>query len=225
MRTLKLIMLSALAAAGVATGGNPPAVNQAIDRGRTPIQGVTMPPAEREYALNATPRQFSGTLIDAGCHDRSLLNLGFAPEPLSSSLAEAGGKVKDHTSAGGVSAFGITVSRQTLEGERADAMAHQVPDIRTRQSDPSCAVTGSTKEFSLLLANGRLLNLDPGGSTFAWQAVFATSEGRAMLNGFAPGLKPYATMRGYLQGSTLVVQHPFNVQPSSQGFATRMKTP
>jgi hypothetical protein len=222
---MRMILLSALAAAGVATGGNPPAANQARVRGRTPIQGVTMPRGQRQYAIEETPRQFSGTLIDAGCRDRSLPNLVLAPEPLSSAMAVAPGQSGGSTSSGGVSAFGITVSPKTLQGERADVMPHQVPDIRTRQSDPSCAVTASTREFSLILADGRMLSLDAGGSTFAWQAVYSTSEGRAMLNGVAPGLKPYATMRGFIQGSTLVVRNPLIVEPSSRGSATRMKTP
>ena len=217
-----MILLSALAAGGVATGGNPPAANQARDRGRTPIQGMTMPRGQRQYAMDETTRRFSGTLIDAGCPDRSLMNLQFAPTPLVQAQENGGGA----TVSGGVSAFGVTVSPQTLEGERADVMLHQVPDIRTRQTDPSCAVTGSTKEFALLLDNGRLLNLDAGGSTLAWQGVLSTAEGREMLNGFAPGLKPNATMLGNIQGSTLVVQSPIDVEPhaGSTGSATRVKS-
>ena len=56
-------------------------------------------------------------------------------------------------------------------------MAHQNPDLRTRQQDPNCAVSGSTVSFAILLDDGRLLNLDEGGNTLVGQAVHATRPG------------------------------------------------
>jgi len=158
-----------------------------------------------EASLMRLPQPYSGLLIDAGCSDRTALNLSIPPEPLSSAIPAAPG-------ASSTSPAGITVAPQTLAGERQDIVPHQVPDILTRQNDPTCAVTGSTSAFALLLANGQLVNLDPGGNTFAWQAIQSSEPGRALLNGQGPGLKPAAEMVGFLSGSTLVVQGPITVE-------------
>ncbi len=229
MRIWKLAALPAAAAALALAGGGRAVVNQAMERGRTQIQGTTMPLREQERSIMAIPSQFSGVLIDAGCSNRSLYNLSIPPESLSAAMAGAGGSATaPATAGGGVSAAGITVSPQTIESERADIMPHQVPDMRTRQRDPTCAVTARTRDFALLLANGRLLNLDAGGNTLAWQGLQATTEGRAMLNGEGPGLKPAGRMVGYIEGSTLVVESPVTVEanppaPPARGSATRTK--
>jgi hypothetical protein len=228
MRILKLAGLPVLGAALVLAGDGGAVLNQAMERGRTQTQGATMPPGERERAMAEINRQYSGMLIDAGCPNRSPYNLSLPPESFSVAIAGAGGNANNQPApGGGVSAFGITVSPQTIQKERADIMPHQVPDMRTRQRDPTCAVTARTKDFALLLASGRLLNLDPGGNTLAWQGLQATAQGRAMLNGEAPGMKPAGSMLGYIDGSTLVVQSPVevweNLPAPSSGSATRTK--
>jgi hypothetical protein len=53
--------------------------------------------------------------------------------------------------------------------------------------------------------NGRLLNLDAGGSVFASQAVQASSAGQAMLNGKGPAVKPRANVTGKIEGDQLIV--------------------
>jgi hypothetical protein len=219
---MKPIPLLALAAAlsGCALGqGGPAAPN-----GRTAIQESTMPREEREPQAAKIPRPYSGTLVDGGCINRTDHNLGQQPLNFTSSIAIAPGSAGDQALNEG-SSSGITVSPQTLQGERADIMPHQVPDMRTRQTDPTCAITANTRDISLLLGNGRLLRLDPGGNIYAWQGVYATSAGRAMLNGFAPGVKPLAKMKGYIQGNTLVVASPMDVMDTPLVAATPSPKP
>lgn len=156
-----------------------------------------------EASLMRLPQPYSGMLIDAGCSNRTSLNLSIPPEQLASAMA-----VSPTTAP----AAGIAVSPQTFAGERQDIIPHQVPDLLTRQNDPTCAVTASTSAFALLLANGQLVNLDSGGNTFAWQAVQSSQAGRALLNGTGPGLKPFAEMIGVLSGSTLIVNGPITVE-------------
>lgn len=227
MTQMRLLALAAALSGLALAGGGLAMANQARDRGSTPIQQSTMPRTEREPYGAVIARPYRGLLVDAGCADRTLHNLRLPPAPFASSIA---GLPPGTPSANQGSAYGITVSPQTLEGERADIMPHQVPDMRTRQKDPTCAITGSTTAFSLILPNGRLLNLDAGGNTYAWQGVYSTAAGRAMLNGMAPGFKPFASLKGFIQGSTLVVETPIEVAemaplapPPSGGMATRMK--
>ncbi len=225
MRILHLALLPAVGVSLAMAGGGRPVVNQARDRGRTTVQGVTMPLAEQQRAMLATTREFTGMLIDAGCKDRSFYNLSLPPESLSTAIAPAAGANKN--APGGESAFGISVSPQTLQQERADIMPHQVPDMVTRQMDPTCAINAQTTGFALLLSSGRLLNLDAGGNTYVWQAVQGTQQGRAMLNGKGPGLKPWARVRGYIDGSTLVIPKPAVEvaanAPAPRGSATRRR--
>jgi len=173
-----------------AAGGSSPGIRQE----RLLVHGIGPP----ESSLLEGERQFGGLLVDAGCHDRSDFNLHLAPESFPDSLAV-------QILARRTSGFQIALPPRFLESERADVMAHRVPDLRTRQMDPTCAVTADTREFALLLEDGGLLNLDPGGTTLAWQEILATAPGRAMLHGQGPGLKPYASISGRQEGSTLVV--------------------
>ncbi len=156
-----------------------------------------------EASLLRLPQPYSGTLIDAGCSNRTSFNLSVPPERLAPAEAAAPSNAP---------ASGVSVSPETLAAERADIIPHQVPDILTRQTDPTCSVMANTAAFALLLANGQLVNLDPGGNTFAWQAIQSSEGGRALLNGTGPGLKPSAEMVGFLSGSTLVVQGPITVE-------------
>jgi hypothetical protein len=140
----------------------------------------------------------TGILVDGSCDDRSALNLRqkpqMAPAPLPSQAT------------GGVSAKGVTVDAQTLARERSDALAHQVPDLRMRQPDLTCAITGGTKSYALLRDDGQLLNLDEGGNTLAAQFLQSSPEGRALLNGSGPALKPRVIIHGRLEKSKLIVQ-------------------
>jgi hypothetical protein len=146
--------------------------------------------------LVAAAEEFTGTLVDASCDDRSALNLRQRPTP--PVLATA-----PQQSAG---AAGIHVDSQTLRKERADVLAHQTPDLLMRQRDRSCAVTGATRQFALLLPSGRLLNLDEGGTTLVWQSLNGLPEGRALLNGTGPAVKPEMKLRGRVKGDRLIVE-------------------
>src|SRR5579884_1150960 len=90
-----------------------------------------------------------GTLLDAGCRDRSSMNLRAAPQKFTPAVP-----VQPATSSSGVS-----VDSKTANAERADVVMHQVPDLATRQEDPSCAITGGTRAYAVLLDDGKLLDL------------------------------------------------------------------
>lgn len=139
--------------------------------------------------------ELHGILIDAGCRDRSSVNLKQAPERFTPSVPTQSQP----------SASGITVDSKTARGERADVVSHQVPDLATRQPDPTCAITGGTRGYAVLLDNGKFLDLDEGGNTFAAEAVLATPQGRDLLNGKAYGFKPKVTVTGRVQGSRVLV--------------------
>lgn len=164
----------------------------------------------------------SGTLVDAGCQNRSQENLVSSPTPrsgiapaqppqqsadmqaLRSKVGFAGKDVQPQAPT--MTAFGITVDKQTLDQEQSDVIQHQSPDLYTRQPDASCAITGNTKAFALLTDKGRLLDLDAGGNTFAWQAVQSTDAGSALLNGTGSSFKPHATVKGTIWADQLIVQ-------------------
>jgi hypothetical protein len=180
------------------------AKNQVYDRGQTRPEngseswtrgrlGTPLPPPKGV-------QEYSGILIDGTCGDRSSLNLRETPQkPV---LATT----KSLPQGAEGSASGVNVDAKTMETERADALAHQTPDLIMRQADPSCAITGSTRGFALLTREGRLLNLDEGGTTYAWQAIHSLPEGRAVLNGTGGGVKPQVSVRGRLQGDRLIVE-------------------
>ena len=138
--------------------------------------------------------EMHGTLIDAGCRDRSAVNLAQPPERFIPAVP-----VQPPASGSG-----ITVDTKTANSERADVVMHQVPDLATRQADPTCAITGGTRAYALLLDNGKLLDLDEGGNTFASEAVYATLRGRDLLNGKAYGFKPRVTVKGRIHAGKVL---------------------
>jgi hypothetical protein len=168
------------------------------------------------------PMVFTGTLVDAGCRDRSQGNLVSPPIPFSqvapseppeeqafenaqrAKTGFAGHGVEPQPP--GITAFGITIDKQTLDQQQADALPHQTPDLYTRQPDSSCAITGDTGAFALLTDKGQLLNLDSGGNTWAWQAMQSSDAGRATLNGTGFGFKPRVVVKGETSADTLVVE-------------------
>ena len=164
---------------------------------QTPAPAMPEPDhARAEAPAAATIR---GVLIDASCRDFSRFNLSQPPQALPAPAKEGNAKA-----GGGATASGITVEARTLNAERADAMPHQVADLASRQSDPTCAIKGDTHAYALLLPDGRVADLDEGGNTFADAAVKADPRGRAMLAGQAPGFKPIVTVTGRVQGSKIV---------------------
>ena len=170
-----------------------------------PAQTPAPAKPDQEQARSAapaaeTPAPLRGILIDAGCRDFSRYNLRLSPQALPAPAKEADTK----PAGGGATASGITVDARTLDAERADAMPHQVADLVSRQSDPTCAIKGNTHAYALLLADGRVADLDEGGNTFADAAVKADPQGRAMLAGQGPGFKPIVTVTGHVQGSRIV---------------------
>jgi hypothetical protein len=169
-----------------------------------PAQTPAPAKSDQEHARGAapsaqTPASLRGILIDAACRDFSRYNLRLSPQVL-----PAPAKESDTKAASGTTASGITVDARTLEAERADAMPHQAADLVSRQSDPTCAIKGDTHAYALLLADGRVADLDEGGNTFADAAVKADPQGRAMLAGQGPGFKPIVTVTGRVQGSRVV---------------------
>jgi hypothetical protein len=193
MRLLALILVSIAAAFSQTPNADrdrgqtrPPDNSQSWTRGRLGTQQPI------PYKL----QNFSGTLVDASCDDRTTLNL--QQQPTHPDLAEENSPPQP--------APGAKVDPKTAQKERADALAHQNPDVVTRQPDRSCAVNGATRGFALLMTNGRLVNLDEGGNTMALQAVQSTPAGRAMLNGTGGALKPQVTLRGRIQGDRLIVE-------------------
>ena len=137
------------------------------------------------------------------------MNLSAPPEslaaaaPAETATESQAGKVKN---GGTVSSHGITVDAKTLANERSDVLPHQVGELRTREADPTCAITGATAGYSVLLNDGRILNLDEGGNTLANEAVLQTKEGRAMLNGTAYGFKPRVKLVGHIRSDRMIVQ-------------------
>lgn len=201
MRALGVLLLSAAAALAQQTGMTS---NQVRDRGQTrpadQSQSWTRGRLGTQEPLPKGIQNYSGILVDGTCPDRSSLNLHSQP----TQPALAATPAPQTTSPD--SASGITVDANTMNSERSDVLAHQVPDLLMRQADPSCAITGGTRGFALLTSQGRLLNLDEGGTTYAWQILNSLPEGRALLNGSGGGVKPQVTLRGRVQGDRLIVE-------------------
>jgi len=178
--------------------------NQVRDRGQTrpqdESQSWTRGRLGTQKPLPKGIQDYAGILVDGTCSDRSVLNLREKPSPQTMATPPSPPSGSEGSSSG------ISVDSKTMENERADAMEHQMPDLKSRQADPTCAITGGTREFALLLPDGRLLNLDEGGATYAAQTLNSLPEGRALLNGTGGGVKPQVTLRGRVQGDRLIVE-------------------
>ena len=149
--------------------------------------------------LHAHEHTYQGLLIDAGCRDRSLWNMSKPPEPQSGAIAPTG---QGSEPAQANQASGISVDAGTIAKERSDITQVMINnDLAARQSDPTCAIKGNTRAFALLLHDGRLLDLDEAGNTYATALVSASKQGHDMLNGQGPGFKPRATVVGWEQGA------------------------
>jgi hypothetical protein len=155
---------------------HPPDESQSWTRGRLGAQG---PLPGRLATLN-------GILIDASCQDRTAFNLRKPPEPPNLAMPPNAERA-------------APAAKAPAHGE-----GHETAHVHA-ESDRSCAVTGGTRGFAILTTEGRLLNLDEGGNTLVVQGLHATPEGRAMLNGTGPGIKPQASLRGRVHGDRLIV--------------------
>jgi hypothetical protein len=187
--------------------------NEDRDRGATPL-----------YTGPAPTVTLYGTLVDAGCRNRTALNMSLpsltfpaAAPAQTASEAQSGSQMRSSQGYQNpnqpaqqqnppTSASGITIDPKTLAAERSDVLEHQVPDLRSRQMDPTCAITGATHAFSIVLKEGRMLNLDDGGNTYANEAINGMAAGRAMLNGNGGGLKPDVVIKGRMRADKVVVQ-------------------
>jgi hypothetical protein len=187
--------------------------NEDRDRGATPL-----------YTGPAQTVTLYGTLVDAGCRNRTAMNislpsLSFTAAAPAESAAAAQNASQMRAAQGYANAnqpaqqqnpamavAGVTVDSKTLAAERSDVLEHQVPDLHSRQMDPTCAITGSTHSFSIVLKEGRMLNLDDGGNSFATVAVQGNAVGRAMLNGKGGGFKPDVVVKGAMHADKVVVQ-------------------
>lgn len=225
MRTMIGIAVCAVAVATVVAQEHASKENQVHDRGQTPVQQESQSLDRGRLGTQASvpPEDItiSGILVDAGCRNRTPQNFALSPlpranelpaEPAQEKATQEGnrGKLGYATGAGepqspSMTAFGISVDGKTLQGERGEVLAHQVPDLFSRELDPSCAITGGTRAFAILLQNGRLLNLDEGGNTWAMQSVQSSTQGHDMLNGKARGLKPKVNVLGHVRNDQLVV--------------------
>ncbi|HEX3877929.1 MAG TPA: hypothetical protein VHW24_13145 [Bryobacteraceae bacterium] len=209
MKTLVSTATTLALAAFLANAQTPNAVR---DRGATP------------QASPGPIVTLTGTLVDAGCRNRSALNMSLPAVPFSaaapaqtSAEIQAGSQMRagqgyQNSSQPAqqqnpqVSASGVTVDSKTLASERSDVLEHQVPDLHARQMDPTCAITGNSHGFSLVLTDGRMLNLDDGGDSYATVAIQGSTAGRAMLNGNGGGIKPQAAIKGRIRDDQILVQ-------------------
>jgi hypothetical protein len=210
MKTLVRTAFALAFAAFLASAQNP---NEDRDRGATPL-----------YTGPAPIVTLYGTLVDAGCRNRTALNMSLPSVPFSAaapaqspaavqagSQMRAGQGYQDASQPANqqnppISAYGVNVDSKTLAAERSDVLEHQVPDLHSRQMDPTCAITGATHAFSIVLKDGRMLNLDDGGNTYATVAVQGSAAGRAMLDGKGGGLKPDVVIKGRMRADKVVVQ-------------------
>lgn len=172
-----------------------PGGKSAKDRGQTAVQDEAQSVGRgrlgRHGQVPRDPIALHGILVDAGCVDRSSLNLQRPATP--PALAAPMGKPS-----------GDAPSASAADRARAGAFQHQVPDLVARQDDPACAITGLTRGFAILTVDGRLLNLDEGGNTMAIQAIQANPAGRALLNRSGPAIKPKAIVTGRIRGDRVL---------------------
>jgi hypothetical protein len=211
MKTLLRLAAPLALAAFTAVAQNPNAVK---DEGATAVQSGPAPPVT-----------LYGTLVDAGCRNRTVLNLKQTPETFAASTpsqtpADTQNAAQMRAAQGyenpnapsqqpdkQISVNGITVDPKTLAAERHDVLEHQVQDLRSRQLDPTCAITAATASYAIVLtADGRMLNLDDGGNTFANEAVLGSTVGRTMMGGNGGGFKPAAMVKGSIHADKVLVQ-------------------
>ncbi|HWB84712.1 MAG TPA: hypothetical protein VG675_11275 [Bryobacteraceae bacterium] len=214
-----------LAAMAVAQDTSTSNLNQVRTRGQTPVaderQSLDRGRIGTQQSMPPEPLNFAGVLVDAGCRDRSDANLAQKPISVEGALpamtpAAATAEKSERSKQGYASTTGtnqspaqavagITVDQKTLDSERRDILMHQVEELNSRQMDAGCAITGATHGFAVLLDNGRFLNLDQGGNTYAALAVQSSTAGKAMLNGQGPGVKPRVSIVGRIFGDRLMV--------------------
>jgi hypothetical protein len=210
MKPVALVSLCALALFAQ-LGPKTSQENMVRDRGQTRVEDqretLSYGHIGTQQMMPENQLTLSGILVDASCENRSSLNLYTQPLPLADQMPAQppNAAANNPPRQGAVSSHGITVDAQTMEREHADITPHLVPDILTRQEDPTCAITASTSSYSLLMNNGRFLNMDQGGNTLASAAILGDPRGRAMLNGLAPGLKPYIVVKGWILGDRVIV--------------------
>jgi hypothetical protein len=182
--------------------------NMVRQRGQTPVQDeretMTRGRIGSQQMMPLNEITVTGILVDASCEDRTSLNMRSRPLALPPAAAAQ--------SAGAVSASGVSIGAQTVQQERADVLAHLVPDVVARQQDPSCAVTASTSGYAMLTDSGRLLNLDQGGNTLVSAAILGSPGGRAMLNGQGPGIKPRTSVKGWILDDKVIVDRILTMQ-------------
>ena len=162
--------------------------------------------AAQEQPFHARQQTVQGYLIDAGCQDRSLWNMKRPPEQPAAAMAPLPSpEAKQGTRGGQASqSSGVSVDSKTIDTERQDINpVTNRPDTPSRISDPTCAIKANTRAYAVLLGDGRLLDLDEGGNTYAALAVQHSKQGRAMINGQGPGFKPQVTITGVVQGDRL----------------------
>jgi hypothetical protein len=163
-----------------------------------------------------------GTLVDAGCRNRTALNLGapaetYASQKPAETAAEQQAGAATRTQQGmanpsgaqsnmQVNASGVTIDPKALANQRPDVLEHQVADLRSRQLDPTCAISGATHNFAIYTGDGRFYNLDEGGNTYANEAVLGTAAGRDMLAGNGGSIKPQASINGKIENGKVVVR-------------------
>lgn len=176
--------------------------NMVHDRGQTPAldakQALTGFRAGPKARLRDRPLVFSGLLVDASCVERTPLDLRQPPESMA---AKRPAQPPENEGA----APGLAVDTSIRAAEHADVDPHLVPDLVSRQRDPSCAISASTSSFALLTNENRLLNLDEGGNTLAAEALLSYPPARAMFNGAGPAVKPWTATQGFVSGDRLTV--------------------
>lgn len=173
-------------------------MNSTVFVGSLALIALAAPAQQRMEVLHGSNETHHGILIDGSCEDRSLWNLARPAETLSAAVPA----LPPREAASG---HGIAVDSQTLAAERKDVTPVMNPDLVTRQSDATCALKAGTRAYALLLDDGRLLDLDDGGNTYAALAVQNSAPGRAMINARGPGFKPRVTVSGALQGDRIFV--------------------
>ncbi|HWQ54406.1 MAG TPA: hypothetical protein VN442_12025 [Bryobacteraceae bacterium] len=133
-------------------------------------------------------RKWTGTLLDAGCpvRDAFIADTPAVPHPATTAQQ--------------------SIAQTQANQQNADAAAQLVPDVRARQMDMTCAITGLTRAFAVYLPGGEVKRFDEGGNTRALEAFQFTPEGQAVLSGQAQGAKPRAEISGREQGDRIIVE-------------------